>query len=71
MIESKMSSQINAFDVQAKRKAAERYCSYASAYTAQHQGKPWKYVIIPHNVINRTMGLSFLISLYKIIAFKE
>lgn len=65
MIESKMSSQIDAFDVQAKRKAAERYCSYASAFTTQHQGKQWKYVIIPHNVINRTMGLSFLISLYK------
>jgi type III restriction enzyme len=62
MIESKMSSQIDASDVQAKRKAAERYCKYASEFTIQHNGKGWKYVIIPHNIINRTMSLSYLIS---------
>ncbi|MDF2433168.1 MAG: type restriction enzyme [Mucilaginibacter sp.] len=62
MIESKMSSQLDAVDVQAKKVAAERYCKYASEFTAQHQGKKWKYVIIPHNVINRTMSLPYLIS---------
>jgi type III restriction enzyme len=65
MIESKMSSQVDAVDVQAKRTAAERYCKYASEFTAQHHGKKWAYVIIPHNVINRTMSLPYLISQLK------
>jgi type III restriction enzyme len=62
MIESKMSSQVDALDVQAKGKAAERYCKYATDFTSQNNGKHWKYVIIPHNVVGRTMSFPYLIS---------
>ncbi|MET3499643.1 type III restriction enzyme [Mucilaginibacter rubeus] len=64
MIESKMSSQVEAFDVQAKKTAAERYCKYASDFTASHKGKQWKYIIIPHNLVSRTINLAYLTSLY-------
>jgi type III restriction enzyme len=62
MIECKMSSQVDALDVQAKRKAAETYCKYATEFTSKNGGKSWKYVIIPHNFISRTMSLTYLIT---------
>lgn len=62
MIETKMTSQIDASDVLSKRKAAEKYCKYASDFTTQHGGKVWKFVILPHHLVNRTMSLAYLLS---------
>lgn len=62
MIEVKMSSQMEALDVQAKKVAAEKYCQSASKYTSEIGGKLWAYYIVPHTLINRTITLSFLIT---------
>ena len=62
MLEPKMSSQVEAADVQAKKAAAEKYCGYASAFTTKDGGKPWKYAVIPHNAVTRTSSLAFLLS---------
>jgi type III restriction enzyme len=63
MIEVKRSDQVLDEEVLAKKVAAERYCKYASEYTAENQGKEWQYIILPHNIISRTANLRYLLAL--------
>ena len=65
MVETKALSNINDPDVQAKKVAAERYCKYASEFTAQHGGKVWKYLLLPHDQVSRTKSLDYLQSIAK------
>lgn len=60
MIEVKRADQTEEETVLAKKVAAERYCKYASEYTAANDGKKWKYLILPHNEVSRTVSMSFL-----------
>lgn len=60
MIEVKRADQTEEETVLAKKVAAERYCKYASEYTATNEGKKWKYLILPHNEVSRTVSMSFL-----------
>lgn len=60
MIEVKRADQTEEENVLAKKVAAERYCKYASQYTAANDGKKWKYLILPHNEVSRTVSMSFL-----------
>jgi len=62
MIEPKSASELQALDVLAKKAAAEKYCKYASEFTMQNGGKVWRYLLVPHNEITRTISLSYLIS---------
>lgn len=64
MIEVKRADQTEEDTVLAKKKAAERYCKYASEHTAQHQGKNWKYLILPHNEVTRTVNFSYLSTIF-------
>lgn len=50
-------------DVQAKKKAAEEYCKNASEYTAKHGGKPWKYHLLRHDIVERTSSFEYLMAL--------
>ena len=54
---SLMATQIQDADVLAKRDVAVTWCKQASAYTATYRGKPWKYVLIPHDAIAENMTL--------------
>ena len=58
LIESKKAMDIESDDVKAKAKAAVVWCAHASDYSAQHGGKPWRYLLIPHDavVVNATLG---------------
>jgi type III restriction enzyme len=56
MIETKKEGDIEIADVQEKAKAALYYCKNATDYTIQNGGKPWKYILIPHNVVMGNMG---------------
>lgn len=51
MIEVKAANEIQDPEVQAKAQAAVKYCNYATEYTAEYGGKPWKYVLIPHDKV--------------------
>jgi len=62
MIETKMATQMDALDVQAKKVAAEKYCHSATNYTSENGGKAWRYGLIPHNIINKTGSFIALIS---------
>lgn len=64
MLEPKMATQMLDKDVLAKRDAAVEWCAVASAHTVTCGGKPWRYVLIPHDVIADNMGLGFLAQQY-------
>lgn len=65
MIEVKRSDQTEEESVLAKKHAAEKYCRYASEYTTANEGKAWKYLILPHNEVSRTVSLEYLVSKFK------
>ena len=60
MIETKKEGAIEDADVQEKTTAALQYCNHASAFTIQNGGKPWKYVLIPHNAVQVNMSFEHL-----------
>ncbi|VTS04864.1 DEAD/DEAH box helicase [Tuwongella immobilis] len=64
MIETKRASELNDSIVLAKRDAAVQWCENASKYAKQHNGKEWKYLLIPHDVIAENMSLIGLAESY-------
>ena len=60
MIETKKEGAIEDADVQEKTTAALQYCNHASEFTIQNGGKPWKYVLIPHNAVQTNMSFEHL-----------
>ncbi|MHB8579333.1 MAG: DEAD/DEAH box helicase [Ignavibacteriaceae bacterium] len=64
LIEIKKESDIDDTEVQEKATAAKEYCKYASEYNSQHGNKPWKYILIPHNVVVLNMSFSSLVNNY-------
>ena len=62
IIETKAVKDMEATDVKAKADAAAIWCQYASEYANRNGGKPWKYVLIPHDMVASNATLSSLIS---------
>lgn len=60
MLEPKARNQLDAPDVVAKKEAALRWCKNASTHAKSYGGKPWFYVLIPHDVIAENMTLGGL-----------
>ena len=60
MLEPKASNQMDDSIVLTKKEAAVKWCANASNYTYSHGGKPWKYVLIPHNEIATNITLDAL-----------
>jgi type III restriction enzyme len=61
--ETKASNNMDDAAVLAKKAAADRYCKYASEFTAQHGGKAWKYLLIPHDQVSRINSFMYIISI--------
>lgn len=51
LCEPKKASEIQNPVVLKKRNAAVQWCCHATNYAITHGGKPWHYVLIPHDVI--------------------
>ncbi len=47
-------------EVLAKKEVAVRWCQRASEYARTYGGKPWKYLLIPHDAIAENMTLAGL-----------
>ena len=60
MLEPKSRAELTAVDVIAKRDAAMKWCKQASDHAKTYQGKPWKYLLIPHDVIAENITLEHL-----------
>lgn len=57
MLEPKKKAELDGEIVLAKKEAAKEWCKNATNYALQNGGKPWQYVLIPHDVIaeNKTL----------------
>ena len=66
LIETKAEKDMEASDVKAKADAAVIWCKNASAYSTQNGGKPWRYVLIPHNAVAVNMTLDGLARQYSV-----
>ena len=51
MVETKMRKELSDSEVLEKARAAQVYCSAASAWNAEHDGKPWVYALVPHDEV--------------------
>jgi type III restriction enzyme len=60
--EVKAANEIASTEVQEKKKAAEIYCAQASAYNAQHNKKPWKYIIVPHDKLQLNVSFNQILN---------
>ncbi len=60
MLEPKAKNEMNAADVIAKRDVAVTWCQNATAHTKTYGGKPWSYLLIPHDVIADNMTIAAL-----------
>jgi len=60
MLEPKASNQMTDEEVLAKRDVAVKWCSHATHHANSHGGKPWKYLLIPHDAIAENMTLTGL-----------
>lgn len=58
MVETKGRSDLQDVDVKAKAEAAARWCKHASDHAAKVGGKPWKYLLIPHDEIVESKTLA-------------
>ena len=64
MMEPKASNQMNDPVVLAKKEVAVKWCVNATEYAKSHGGKPWRYVLIPHDGIATNMTLNRLAQMY-------
>lgn len=64
MLEPKASNQMTDGEVLAKKEVAVRWCQQASAHARSYGGKPWTYVLIPHDAIAENMTLEGLAKQY-------
>ena len=64
IVETKKEGSIEDSDVQEKSAAALEYCKNATEFTTQNAGKPWKYVLIPHNAVQANMSFENLMRKY-------
>lgn len=62
MVETKAAANVSTEEVQQKKAAAEEYCLHASEFTTENGGKPWKYVLLPHDSVDRTASFEYLIA---------
>ena len=60
MLEPKNANQLDAPEVVSKRDAAIQWCAQATDHANTYDGKPWKYVLIPHDAIADNMTLEGL-----------
>ena len=57
MVETKARTDIESQEVQAKASAAAQWCRHASDHAAIVGGKPWVYVLLPHDEVKESARL--------------
>lgn len=67
MLEPKARNDMEDPEVLAKKEAAISWCKNASDHAQTYRGKPWQYVLIPHDVIAENMSIETLANEFKTI----
>lgn len=57
MVETKARTDVESQEVQAKASAAGKWCKHASEHAATVGGKPWVYLLLPHDEVKESMRL--------------
>ena len=65
LVKTKMRKDIGGLEVQSKARAALQYCQNATRFTTQNGGKPWKYVLIPHDAVLLNASFDALMAKYE------
>ncbi|MBK6973459.1 MAG: DEAD/DEAH box helicase family protein [Sterolibacteriaceae bacterium] len=60
MLEPKKRTELADPIVLAKKEAAVKWCANASSHAASYHGKPWRYVLIPHDEVAENITLDGL-----------
>lgn len=60
MLEPKARNEMDDEIVLAKKEAALKWCANASNHALSNGGKPWNYLLIPHDEIAENMTLDGL-----------
>ena len=66
MLEPKMRKEMDDVEVLAKKDAAIKWCSHATNHAKTSGGKPWKYVLIPHDAIAENMTIAGLVGQFAV-----
>jgi len=61
MLEPKAKNEMTTPEVLAKKDAAIIWCTRATTHALSNGGKPWKYVLIPHDMVDQNMTLAGLV----------
>lgn len=59
IVETKMEINMENSEVKEKAKAAIHYCRIATEHTTRNEGKPWKYLLIPHSQVTFDKGFRY------------
>ncbi|MEZ5535889.1 MAG: DEAD/DEAH box helicase family protein [Thiolinea sp.] len=62
LIEPKRASEMDNEEVQAKKRAAQRWCQYANEHAANDSGKRWHYLLVPHDQVLGNASVAGLIN---------
>lgn len=62
LVETKAKKDLTDDDVKAKKAAAMEYCKNATEFTTANGGKPWKYALLAHDVVDRTSSFQYLMA---------
>ncbi len=65
MVETKMQKEMESLEVKEKAKAAMHYCANAARFALEINKKPWKYILIPHEMVKVNMSFDSLCSRYE------
>jgi type III restriction enzyme len=65
MIECKARDELESVEVRAKATSALKWCQHASDHATQHGGKPWRYLLIPHDEVSENKSLEGLAATYR------
>jgi type III restriction enzyme len=66
LLEPKAAGDMKDEEVLAKQDAAITWCSHATSHAMTYGGKPWKYVLIPHDRIAINMTIEALAGQYEV-----
>ena len=67
MLEPKARNEMTDPEVLAKRDVAVKWCKQASDHAASYGGKPWQYLLIPHDAIAENMSVTGLAAQFAVI----
>jgi len=60
LVEIKAEKDVDNDDVSEKSEAGKKFCEASTKYNLANQGKPWRYILLPHTAISQNMSFKQL-----------